>query len=198
MANPVLREQEYTEQAAPTGSPAAGRRWLYAKADGWYERDSAGTERKVGPSAGQLTSRLTAAASSSVTGYGSTGLSVPLAANKVYEVKAFGHYRTAAAGTGIGLRLNTAAVNGLVVASLRYTITVWNASTPTLLQATALTTPLLTPAVAAAATDYTWEVRGLIRVGATGGPLLVEYASEAATSAVTIQPDSYLMAQEVA
>ena len=116
----------------------------------------------------------------------------------MYEVKAFGHYRTAAAGTGIGLRLNTAAVGGLVVASLRYTITIWNANAPTNLQSTALASPLLTTAVAAAATDYTWEARGLIRVGATGGPLLIEYASEAAGSAVTIQPDSYLMAQEVA
>lgn len=139
-----------------------------------------------------LSSRLTAAASSSVVTYGSTGLSVSLAAGKAYELKAFGQYRTAATTTGIGLRLGgTCTATGI-----RYSITAWNASTPTQLQASALSTALLTTAVTAANTDYTWEIRGLIRVNAAG-TLTVDFASEVASSAVTIQPDAYLMAQEL-
>lgn len=145
-----------------------------------------------GVSAAPLSARLTAAASSTSTSYATTGLSVTLAAGKVYELKAFGQYRTAATTTGIGLRLG-----GTVTATgIRYTATTWNASTPTQLQASALSTALLTTAVAAANTDYTWEIRGLIRVN-TAGTLVVEYATEVNASAVTIQPDAYLLAQEV-
>lgn len=95
-----------------------------------------------------------------------------------------------AAPDELGLRLNTLAVGGLVVTGIRHTITIWNANTPTLVQASALTTALLTVAAAAANPDYTCEIRGLIRVGATGGPLNVEFASEVAVSAVTIQADA--------
>lgn len=145
------------------------------------------------PAPALLSSRLTAAATSSVVTYAGTGLSLSLVAGKVYEVKAFGQYRTAATTTGIGLRLGgTATATGV-----RYTVTIWSASTPTQLQASALATALLTTAVAAATTDYTWEIRGLIRVNAAG-TLTVDFASEVASSVVTIQPDSYLLAQEVA
>lgn len=142
---------------------------------------------------GPLASRLTAAATSGVVTYTGTGLSASVAAGKAYEIKAFGHYRTAATTTGLGLRLGgTATATGV-----RYSVTIWNGSTPTLLQASALSTALLTTAVTAAATDYSWEIRGLLRVN-TAGTLTVDYASEVAGSAVTIQPDSYLVADEVA
>lgn len=145
-----------------------------------------------GPASLPLSSRLTAAATSSATAYGATGLTVTLAAGKVYELKAFGQYRTAATTTGMGLRLGgTATATGV-----RYTTTIWNASTPTQQQASALSTALLTTAVTAANTDYTWEIRGLIRVNAAG-TLTVDFASEVAGSLVTIQPDAYLMAQEL-
>lgn len=194
---------ELVEHSAAPANPAAGRRLLYPKADGFYERTSAGVETKVGPTAGGATatppsSGLSAAASTTATTYGATGLSVTLAANKSYVLTAWGQYRTAATTTGIGLRLNTAATGGLIATAVRYTVTIWNANTPTKLQGAALAAALLTPGVTAANTDYDWEIRGRIRGGATGGPLLVEYASEVAGSAVTIQPDSYLMAQEVA
>ena len=145
-----------------------------------------------GPTGLPLSARLTAAATSSVVAYASSGLSLTLVAGKVYEVKAFGQYRTAATTTGLGLRLG-----GTVTATgVRYTTTIWNASTPTQGQAAALATALLTTAVAAANTDYTWEIRGLIRVNA-GGTLVAEFASEVAGSLATIQPDAYLMAQEL-
>lgn len=147
----------------------------------------------AGTSAAPLSSRLTAAATSSLVAYGTTGLSLTVVAGKTYEVKAFGQYRTAATTTGLGLRLGgTATATGV-----RYTTTIWSASTPTQGQAAAMSGALLTTAVAAANTDYTWELRGLIRVNA-GGTLVVEFASEVAGSLVTIQPDAYLLAQEIA
>lgn len=145
-----------------------------------------------GASGGPLSARLTAAATSSVVTYGSTGLTVTLAAGKVYELKAFGHYRTAATTTGLGLRLG-----GTVTATgVRYTTRIWNANAASQVQASALSTALLTTAVAAANTDYMWEIRGLIRVNAAG-TLTVDFASEVAASLVTLQPDCYLLAQEV-
>jgi hypothetical protein len=140
-----------------------------------------------------LSARLTAAATSSVVTYATTGLSLTVVAGKTYEIKAFGQYRTAATTTGLGLRLGGTAT----ATSVHYTTTIWSASTPTQGQAAAMSTALLTTAVTAANTDYTWELRGLIRVNA-GGTLVVEFASEVAASLVTIQPDSYLLAQEIA
>jgi hypothetical protein len=157
-----------------------------------------GPQGPAGTPALPLSSRLAAAVSANVVAYGATGMSVPLVANKTYEIRAFGHYRTAATTTGLGLRLNTAATGGFVLNTIRHTLTIWNANAPTLVSASALTTGILTTAVTAANTDYTWEIRGLIRIGATGGPLLVEYASEVALSAVTIQANAYLIAQEIA
>lgn len=45
----ALRAPEVTTQ---TATPGAGKRLLYPKSDGWYEKNSAGVETKVGPSAG--------------------------------------------------------------------------------------------------------------------------------------------------
>lgn len=146
-----------------------------------------------GPASLPLSARLTAAAATTSTGYTSTGLSVTLAAGKVYELRAAGQYRTAATTTGIGLRLG-----GTVTATgVRYTTTIWNANTTTQVRAAALATALLTTAVTAANTDYAWEIGGLIRVNA-GGTLVLEYATEVNASAATIQPDAYLIAQEIA
>lgn len=137
-------------------------------------------------------SRLTTAATSQVVAYGPTGLTLTLVAGKVYRIEAAGQYRTAATTTGIGLRLG-----GTVTATgIRYTTRIWNASTPVVVTAAALLGANLTTAVTAANTDYAWDIDGLIRVNA-GGTLIVEFASEVASSLVTIQPDCYLRATEV-
>jgi hypothetical protein len=47
------------ELGAAPSTPAAGARLIYPKSDGWYEKDSAGVERKVSPS-GTKISALTA------------------------------------------------------------------------------------------------------------------------------------------
>lgn len=139
-----------------------------------------------------IVARLTAAVTSNVVAYATTGLSVPLTAGKVYEIKAWGHYRTAALTTGIGLRLGgTATATGI-----RYTTTIWSANTPLQGQAAAMSTALLSTGVTAANTDYTWEIRGEIRVNAAG-TLVVEFASEVAASLVTIQPDCYLICDPI-
>lgn len=39
------------ELATTPATPAAGKRLLYPKADGWYEKNSNGVETKIGPTA---------------------------------------------------------------------------------------------------------------------------------------------------
>lgn len=142
----------------------------------------------------RVTSRLTAAATSTATAYAASGLSVTLAPNTAYSFNAYGQYRSAATTTGIGLRVNAP----FTPTGIRYNVTIWgsatSASTPVLVQASALATANLTANTFAATTDYRWEVDGVIRVGATGGTLSIEFASEVAVSTVTLQPDSILYA----
>lgn len=145
------------------------------------------------PLARTLSSRLTAAATSTVVTYAGTGLSVSVAAGVSYRFRASGQYRTAALTTGIGLR-----VGGTCTATgIRYVIKTWgaatSASTPTVVTAAALATASLTANVVAATTDYLWEIEGVIRVNAAG-TLTVDFASEVAGSTATIQPDSFLLA----
>lgn len=49
------------EQASGPASPAAGQRLLYPKSDGWYQKDSAGVETKLGATNGTKVSALPAA-----------------------------------------------------------------------------------------------------------------------------------------
>lgn len=50
MGIPILTPPlESPEMAAAPGAPPAGTRLLYPKADGWFERDSTGVERRLGP-----------------------------------------------------------------------------------------------------------------------------------------------------
>lgn len=47
-----LRNGARALQIATPATPSAGQRLLYPKTDGWYEKDSAGVESKVGPGIG--------------------------------------------------------------------------------------------------------------------------------------------------
>lgn len=79
---------------------------------------------------------------------------------------------------------------------IRYCSTIWDASTPKVVAASTLATANLTTATITANTDALWEIEGLIRCN-TAGTLIVEYASEAGSGTVTIQPDSFLQATEL-
>jgi hypothetical protein len=146
----------------------------------------------------KLTSRLTAAVTSGSDVYNSTGLSVPLTSGKVYRITAFGQYRTPATTTGIGLRLG--GTGGLTATRVRWNAFIYGftATSLTLRALGALNFAVApTTAVATANTDFGWSIDGLIVVN-VGGTLSVDFASEVVTSVVTVQPDSYLEAQEVA
>lgn len=149
-----------------------------------------GPQGPAGTAPSPVAARLTVAVTNSTLTYASTGLSVPLAAGKSYEIRAYGQYRTPALTTGIGIRLN--ASGGLTATGVRTTTRIWNASAPLLVQASALAVNALSTAVAAANTDYAWEVDGHIRVNAAGN-LVVEFVTEVNGSLVTIQPDAYLL-----
>lgn len=144
----------------------------------------------------KLTSRLTASVANSTVTYASTGLSITLEAGKTYEIKAFGQFQSAATTTGIGLRLGGTAT----ATRIRYNIFIYGMGTANTLSVRSPTSingsPTASPGVAAAATEYPWTIEGLIVVNA-GGTLTVDFMSEVAGSAVTIQSDSYLEVQEV-
>lgn len=150
-------------------------------------------DERVAATLRRAVSRLTAAATNTTVTYASTGLSVNVAPNQAYTFRAQGQYRTAATTTGIGFRINTTAT----VTGLRYTTMIWgatSASVPVVVVGAANLAANLTTAVLAATTDYAWEIEGVLRAGAAGGTLTVEFASEVAASTVTVQPDSVLYA----
>lgn len=49
---PLIDVDTFTEQGSTPSTPAAGRRKLYSKADGFYQLDSSGNETKVGSGSG--------------------------------------------------------------------------------------------------------------------------------------------------
>lgn len=60
----ALRAPEVTTQSA---TPAAGKRLLYPKNDGWYEKNSAGVETKIGPAA-SVANMMTTDTAQTITG----------------------------------------------------------------------------------------------------------------------------------
>lgn len=143
-----------------------------------------------------LTSRLAAAATSTSTTYASTGMSVTLAAGKVYTFRVRGQYRTAATTTGIGFRIGgTCTATGVRYENVIYGLT---ATAYTHFVGSAMGTALAaTTAVLAANTDYGFTIEGEIRVNAAG-TLTVDFISEVAGSTVTVQPDTTLVVTEIA
>lgn len=177
-------------------APATGKRLLYPRSDGWYDQDSAGVELKLGGEGGVLISRRTTAITSTATAYDFTGLSVTVQAGKVYLIRASGQWRSAATTTGMGLRLGGSAT----ATSVRYNSTVHGgaiANAETNSESALNTAASTSPGVSSTNRDYGWTIDGLIVVN-TSGAVAVQFASEIAGSAVTIQPDCYLELQEIA
>lgn len=143
-----------------------------------------------------LTSRLTASVANSNTTYAATGLVVTLIAGKTYRIRAGGHYQSAAATTGMGLRIGgTASATSIRYNSFVYGVT---ATTVSVRSPNAFNgSPTASTGVAVAANDYPWSIEGIIVVNA-GGQLGVDFSSEVAATAVTISADSFLEAQEIA
>lgn len=64
------------EQASKPAAPSTGTRHLYAKADGWYEQDAAGTEVRLSGAAG-ANPEVLSNASTSLTTFAAADLYVP-------------------------------------------------------------------------------------------------------------------------
>lgn len=145
----------------------------------------------------RVTSRITADVTNNAVAYATTGLSVALEAGRAYHIRVQGTYRSAATTTGIGLRLN--ASGGLTATALSVWSTIWGAATSVSTPLKALLSALgaagahLTTATFAAATDYEFELEGVIRVN-VAGTLVLEFASEVAASLVTVKADAVLIA----
>lgn len=140
-------------------------------------------------------SYLTAATTRTLASYAGTGLSVSVAAGKNYKITAAGQYRTAALTTGIGFRLGgTATATGVRYQTVIQGLT---ATTNTIQAQSALgVTATFSTAVAAINADFGWQIDGFIRV-ATAGTITVDFATEVANSTVTVQPDAYLLLEQV-
>lgn len=196
-ARPATDTPAYVERVSAAGTTSDLHQWQDQSGAVLAQVNGIGQLLVGGRLVVYLTSRLTTAGTNSTVTYTASGLSVTLGANKVYRFHAHGIYRTAAVTTGYGLRIN---FSGTTTAVL-YSTTIWgstSASTPVKTIHIANQGANLTTAVLAATTDYWWEIDGEIRVGATGGNLVVEHASEVAASVATMGVDSVLEAREMA
>jgi len=132
--------------------------------------------------------RTTADVQNTATSYiDATGLSFSLAANTTYVFQFFVRFQTVATTTGINLSINGPASPAFVI------FMVVTAATATTLWGTcrrAYDTGAATTGVDLANADVLATITGLIRTGASGGTLIVRFASEVAGSAVTIKAES--------
>lgn len=139
-------------------------------------------------------SRLTSGVTSTVTTFADTGMQVSLFPG-TYSFRARGQYRTAAATTGINLRMG-----GTLVSSAcwyeRY-IYGLTASTYTHDAVSVFAASLTaTTGVAVQLTNYGWLMEGTIVV-TTAGTLSVQYATEVAASSAIVQTGSHLQVQHI-
>jgi hypothetical protein len=122
-----------------------------------------------------------------------TGLSFTGAANTTYLVEVVGTFQSAATTTGIALALDipSGSVSGLNV----------HPSSATALTGTEqiadIATTGATTGVRAAATNVPIMARFIVAVGATGGPVQLQFRSEVAASAVTMKAGLTAMGRRV-
>jgi hypothetical protein len=146
--------------------------------------------------------KLTATqASSSIVLANITGLASALVANGVYRVTAFITFQSAATTTGLNLGYTAPA--GSVV-QLDVSVPIANTAANTHLRkqfpnaAESVSGSVLGTGVTAINNNHTAKVEGLIFVGTNPGNFQLQFASEVALSAVTLQVGSSLVIQRVA
>jgi hypothetical protein len=130
--------------------------------------------------------------SSSTTLADATGLSVSVAANATYRVDAFVKFSSASVDTGLalGYTLPASAV-GMVEIAIP-SVSTW-LSQMTRLITSAQSDSATGNGVPAADTVYTARISGIIKTGATSGALQIRFASEVASSAVTLKSGSEIL-----
>jgi hypothetical protein len=146
--------------------------------------------------------KLTATqASSSITLANITALASALVAGGVYRVTAFVTFQSAATTTGLNLGYTAPA--GSVV-QLDVSVPIVNTAANSHLRkqfpnnAESVNGSVLGTGVTAINNNHTAKIEGLIFVGATPGNFQLQFASEVALSAVTLQVGSSLVVQRIA
>ncbi len=112
-----------------------------------------------------------------------TGLSFTAVANTTYIVDLVATFQSAATTTGIGLALSIP--SGSVSGTVRHPITITTDNSTS--QVVSGATISATTGVKAAAANTPMEGRYIVAIGATGGAVQLQFASEVAASAVTMK-----------
>lgn len=127
-----------------------------------------------------------------ITGLTSANLTVGL-----YRVKVFGRYQTAATTTGIGTRINagTATISTINI-DWKYQQAANGTAQDFTYKQLATNDNITSASVVAANTNYHFSGEGIIRITAQG-TITCEYRTEVNTSAVTVQPDTVMIIEEI-
>ena len=136
-------------------------------------------------------------ASTSTTLANVTQLVLPLEANAVYRIECFVTFQSAATTTGLNLGIATpAGSRNLVEIVVPITSTAAASQLRTTFPSAAVATNLgnvTGTGVTAINSNHTAKISGIIQVGATAGNCQIMFASEVASSAITLQVGSCLV-----
>lgn len=149
-----------------------------------------------------LISKLTSTQASTVTALANvTQLVRALEANSVYSVMCFVTFQSAATTTGLNLGFTSPANS---INQLQITVPITSTGVASQLRTTYPNAALVTngnvlgTGVTAINSNHTASIIGIIHTGATVGNFQVQFASEVAASAVTLQINSCLTMQKIA
>lgn len=147
--------------------------------------------------------KLTATqASTSTTLANITSLVLPMEANGVYQIQAFITFKSAATTTGLNLGINTpSGCRNMIEVTVPITSTAAATQLRTTFPNAAIATNsgnVLGTGVTAINSDHTASIVGIIRNGATAGNCQLTFATEVASSAITLQIGSEMHLTKVA
>lgn len=145
--------------------------------------------------------RLIATAASSSTTLASTGLKLFVEANAVYEIDCFITFQSAATTTGLNLGLATpSGSTNRVEIVVPVTSTAAASQLRTIFPNAAVASNLgnvIGTGVTATGSNHTGRISGIIEVGSNSGDCDIRYATEVASSAVTLQVGSVLKLRRI-
>ena len=130
-----------------------------------------------------------------------TQLSVPLVANATYEIDCFVTFQSAATTTGLGLGFTSPAGSRPMVEVVVPILSTAVASALRTFFPNATTTTsgsVLGTGVSAITSNHTARISGVVVVGGTAGNFQIQFRSEVASSAITLQIGSSLIARRIA
>lgn len=130
-----------------------------------------------------------------------TELSLPVEANSLYEISAFLTFRSAATTTGAGLQIVTPADSkNFVEIVVPITSTAAASQLRTIFPNAAVASDsgsVLGTGVTAINSNHTAKISGMIKTGITAGNCNLQFRSEIAGSAITLQTDSIMVLKKI-